>query len=88
VLVDDVLEERFDHPLVRFYARTALPDAAASWARCPGAAVAAFAAAPATPRAAAARAAVTATRCNFPMTISFVLDPRIVDLTIHVNVKP
>jgi hypothetical protein len=58
---------------------------------CPGAAVAAFAAALATPRPAAAvavRAAPRAMRCNFPMTISFVLDPHGVDLTIHVNVKP
>src|SRR6266446_8026344 len=60
----------------RSFAFTLAPpsrDAAASLVLCPGAAVVAFAAAPATPREVAARAAVTATHCNFLITSSFML---------------
>src|SRR5689334_16255398 len=72
------------------FARTdpAPPHDAAAWARCPGAAVVAFAAAPATPRPAAARAAATAARCSFFMTISLVLCPGDLDLIVHVNTEP
>src|SRR3984957_20737714 len=66
----------------------ALHDTVAAWLLCPGAAVVAFAAAPATPRPAAVRATATAARCNFRMTGSFVLDARNTDLIVQVNVNP
>jgi hypothetical protein len=72
VLVDDVPEEHFHHPLVRPDAPGAAPIAVAAWVGCAGAAVAALAVTPATARP-AVRATATATRCNFLMTSSFIL---------------
>src|SRR5580692_9502129 len=62
-------------------------DGAAAWVRCAGAAVVAFAVAPATPKPATARAAATAARCSLFMTISFVLCPGDLDLIVHVNTE-